>query len=135
MTTAIESREPQGLGAYLATLRSSHGLSLRDVEAATEKRVSNAYLSQVENGKIARPSPNVLHALAEAYGVAYETLMEKAGYLAASTSPASGVLRSAGRKKAGKARPNAFAGHELTDKEEKQLLEYLAFIRSRQGDS
>jgi transcriptional regulator with XRE-family HTH domain len=38
-------------------------------------------LSQLENGKIRKPSPNVLHGLANVYAVPYETLMEKAGYL------------------------------------------------------
>jgi transcriptional regulator with XRE-family HTH domain len=49
----------------------------------TGKAVSNAYLSQLEHGKIKRPSPNVLHSLAEVYAVPYEALMEKAGYPAA----------------------------------------------------
>jgi len=42
-------------------------MSLRQVEEATEKEVSNAYLSQLETGKIVKPSPNILHALARVY--------------------------------------------------------------------
>ena len=56
-------------------------LSLRQVEEATGKAVSNAYLSQLANGKIQKPSPNVLHSLSGVYGVPYEALMEKAGWL------------------------------------------------------
>ena len=80
------AREPSGpveraseLGAVLADLRRAKGLSLREVEEATGKAVSNAYLSQLENGKIRKPSPNVLHSLAAIYAVPYEALMEKAG--------------------------------------------------------
>jgi transcriptional regulator with XRE-family HTH domain len=95
------------------------GLSLRRVEEVTRNAVSNAYLSQLENGKIRKPSPNVLHSLAAVYAVPYETLMEKAGYL-----PSSGA-GSAGRKLA------AFAIDDVTAAEEEQLLKYLAFLRSR----
>src|SRR4030095_10467564 len=49
---------PVELGAMLAGLRTAKGLSLREVEEATGKAVSNAYLSQLENGKIRKPSPN-----------------------------------------------------------------------------
>jgi transcriptional regulator with XRE-family HTH domain len=72
---------PNELGPLLADLRTAKGLSLREVEEATGNAVSNAYLSQLENGKIKKPSPNVLHRLAEVYVVPYEALMEKAGYL------------------------------------------------------
>ena len=50
-------------GAHLARLRNAAGLTLRQVEVATNEEVSNAYLSQLENNKIVKPSPNVLHAL------------------------------------------------------------------------
>ena len=112
---------PVELGTLLADLRTAKGLSLREVEGATGDAVSNAYLSQLENGKIQKPSPNVLHRLAEAYGVPYETLMEKAGYLLP-TEP-----KEAGRRR----RLAAFAIDDLTAEEEEELLKYLAFLRSR----
>ena len=112
---------PLELGALLADLRTAKGLSLREVEDATGDAVSNAYLSQLENGKIQKPSPNVLHRLAEVYGVRYETLMEKAGYLLPSTARESGSRR----------RLAAFAIDDLTAEEEEELLKYLAFLRSR----
>ena len=111
---------PIELGAVLADLRTAKGLSLREVEEATGKAVSNAYLSQLENGKIRKPSPNVLHSLAEVYGVPYEALMEKAGYLLPSQN---GI----GHRK----RLAAFAIDDLTAEEEEELLKYLAFLRSR----
>ena len=69
------------LGQYLASIRADRRMTLRQVEEATNKEVSNAYLSQIENDKIQQPSPNVLHALSEIYGIDYSQLMEKAGYI------------------------------------------------------
>jgi transcriptional regulator with XRE-family HTH domain len=112
--------QPNELGTVLADLRTAKGLSLREVEEATGKAVSNAYLSQLENGRIKKPSPNVLHSLAEVYAIPYETLMEKAGYLL----PTEG---SAARRR----RLAVFAIDDLTVEEEEELLKYLAFLRSR----
>jgi HTH-type transcriptional regulator, competence development regulator len=111
---------PSELGGLLADLRKAKGLSLREVEEAAGKAVSNAYLSQLENGKIRKPSPNVLYSLAEVYAVPYEALMEKAGYLLP-------VANGSGRRK----RLTAFAIDDLTAEEEEELLKYLAFLRSR----
>ncbi len=112
--------QSSALGTLLADLRLAKGHSLREVEEATGKAVSNAYLSQLENGKIKKPSPNVLHSLAEVYAVPYETLMERAGYLLPSESR--------GRRRR---RLAAFAIDDLTAEEEEELLKYLAFLRSR----
>jgi len=117
--------QPSQLGTVLADLRTAKGFSLREVEEATGKGVSNAYLSQLENGKIKKPSPNVLHSLAEVYAVPYETLMEKAGYL----------LPSDGKQGGKRKRLAAFAIDDLTAEEEEELLKYLAFIRSRKASS
>jgi len=110
---------PSELGVVLADLRAAKGFSLREVEEATGKAVSNAYLSQLENGRIQKPSPNVLHSLAEVYVVPYEALMEKAGYLLPSED--------VGHRR----RLAAFAIDDLTAEEEEELLKYLAFLRSR----
>lgn len=109
------------LGALLSDLRTAKGLSLREVEEATGRAVSNAYLSQLEHGRIRKPSPNVLHSLAEVYAVPYETLMERAGYLLPSESSNGGRRR----------RLAVFAIDDLTAEEEEELLKYLAFLRSR----
>jgi HTH-type transcriptional regulator, competence development regulator len=109
------------LGSLLADLRVAKGLSLRQVEEATERSVSNAYLSQLEKGKIRQPSPNVLNSLALVYSVPYEVLMEKAGY------PLAGE-REGGRRQR---RLRAFSFDDLTAEEEEELLKYLAFLRSR----
>jgi len=112
--------QPVELGTLLADLRTAKGLSLREVEEATGKTVSNAYLSQLEHGKIRKPSPHVLHSLAKVYVVPYEALMEKAGYLLPSEN-------GPGHRK----RLAAFAIDDLTTEEEEELLKYLAFLRSR----
>lgn len=97
-------------------------MSLREVEEATGKEVSNAYLSQLETGKIAKPSPNILHSLASVYGVAYENLMERAGYIAP------GRIRAAGEKHG---RAATFSIDNLNEDEERELLKYLSYWRSQ----
>lgn len=109
------------LGAHLARLRSAKGFSLRDVEEATNKEVSNAYLSQLENNKIAKPSPNILHSLSQVYSASYEELMRRAGYVSSDQS-------ASGRRQG---RVATFAVGDLTPDEEGALLEYLAFIRKQ----
>lgn len=112
------------LGKYLASIRADRKMTLREVEEATKKEVSNAYLSQIENDKIQKPSPNVLHALAELYGISYSALMEMAGYITASRGDSERHGRMA-----------TFAEHNLTSAEEAELLEYLRFIRTRKKPS
>lgn len=117
------SSTTHSLGQYLANVRRVKGLTLREVEDATDQKVSNAYLSQLENDKISKPSPNVLHTLATVYAIRYEVLMEKAGYIAA-VEPEPKSTRRHGRAA-------TFANADLTLEEEEQLLDYLAFLRSR----
>ncbi|QDU98581.1 HTH-type transcriptional repressor RghR [Lignipirellula cremea] len=121
------STSDQTLGKYLSSLRGMKKMTLREVEDATDKEVSNAYLSQLENDKIAKPAPSILHALAAVYGQPYEKLMGKAGYLPASS--ATSALRSGKRH----GRAATFANENLTDEEEEKLIEYLSFLRSRRG--
>lgn len=123
MTKSTEQTKTgeDSLGSHLARLRKAAGLSLRQVEEATEQEVSNAYLSQLENNKISKPSPNILHALAGVYAASYEDLMKRAGYI---TSDAVAT----GRRQAKAA---TFAIKDLTPDEEKSLLNYLAFIRDQ----
>ncbi len=122
MLAVIDERKPvtRTLGQYLASIRQDRGLTLRDVETQTEKEVSNAYLSQIENDKIKKPSPNVLHALAGVYKISYEQLMQMAGYV---------VSGRADDQRHG--RIPTFAEHNLSEEEEAKLIEYLLFIRSR----
>lgn len=66
------------LPTLLRTLRSSRGLTLRDVERITEGRISNPYLCQLERGQIKRPSAHALLQLAAAYAVDVADLIQAA---------------------------------------------------------
>jgi HTH-type transcriptional regulator, competence development regulator len=106
------------LGKSLTSARERKGLSLREAERGTG--ISNAYLSQIENGKISSPSPNVLHKLAAFYGLSYAALMQEAGY----PSSESGFAGGEGVRIAARLGPTS-------PEEEEALAEYLAFMRSR----
>jgi transcriptional regulator with XRE-family HTH domain len=117
-----ESSQPNSLGAFIRKARQDVSMSLRDVEEATNKEVSNGYLSQLESGKINKPSPHVLYALSRALSVNYETLMQRAGY----------ILPSAQRRaRAKRGRAATFTIDNLTADEETKLLEYLTFLRMK----
>ncbi|MHB0789619.1 helix-turn-helix domain-containing protein [Bradyrhizobium sp. 5.13L] len=122
--TPERSSEKVTLGQYLAAIRNARGLTLRQVEEGTNKLISNAYLSQIENDKIQKPSPNLLHALATLYAIDYENLMELAGYIAASR----GSTERHGRVA-------TFSEINLTPDEEAQLLRFLSFIRTEKGST
>lgn len=116
---------PVALGQVLKAARTQLGLSLRGVEEATGQEISNAYLSQLENGKIARPGPPLLYTLAELYNISYQMLMETAGYVA----PV-GKIRGDHEKHGSAA---TFSIGHLSKEEEKALLDYLAFFRSQRN--
>ena len=109
------------LAGFLRTARERCSLSLRAVEQQTD--VSNAYLSQLEHGRIRQPSPVILYKLSELYRVSYAKAMHLAGYpipaLPAPDPPAVGVARF----------------RDVTPDEEEALAEYLEFLRTRQGRS
>lgn len=68
----------QGVGPTLRMLRKASGVTLKDIEQATG--VSNAYLSQMETGKIANPGPQILGKVAKHYGIPASNLLRMAGY-------------------------------------------------------
>jgi transcriptional regulator with XRE-family HTH domain len=115
------SEQKPSLGTYLRSLRDANGMTLREVEDKTG--ISNAFLSQIESGKVKRPSPVMLHKLAETYGVPYEALMDQAGYPVpeAQYNPrvANNVFNRLG---------------EITHDEEQALLDYLSFLRSKKRE-
>lgn len=116
---------PRSFGEELRATREVKNLSLRDVERETG--ISNAHLSQLETGKIKKPSPHQLHKLATLYGVPYEFFMERAGYLTRRKEAAEGEPPA----------PKTLAGaalrslDDLTPEEEEQLAQYIAFLRSK----
>ena len=98
-------------------------MTLRQVEEAANKEISNAYLSQLEQGKIQKPSPNILHVLSEIYAIDYANLMELAGYITPSSRGRGDDERHGSVA--------TFAEHNLTEEEEAELLDYLEHIRNR----
>jgi len=106
-------------GAVLRQAREVRGLSA--IETARGAGISVAYLSKLENDAVKRPSPQVLHPLAEALGLPYAELMRLNGYRV----PGEHERRSADTVSAA-----LFA--DLSEDEREELLEYLAWYRSRQ---
>tara|TARA_Y100001978_G_C23676533_1_gene426726 strand:- start:1266 stop:1655 length:390 start_codon:yes stop_codon:yes gene_type:complete len=109
-------------GEFLKGLRTAKRYTLRQVEELTNKEVSNAYLSQLENGKITKPSPQILHHLAIVLEIPYERLMEEAGYLHQSSERQEGEHHG---------RVATLAIDDLDDEEEQMLLDYLKYLRQR----
>jgi hypothetical protein len=77
-----------GLTKALCALRKESGLTLRGVADLSNGKISNAYLSQLETGKIKNPSAKVLRYVAAVYAKKlrhgeniYPDLMKAAGYL------------------------------------------------------
>jgi HTH-type transcriptional regulator, competence development regulator len=100
-------------------VREVRGLSA--VEAARAAGISAAYLSKLENDAVKKPSPHVLHQLGEALTVPYDELMRLSGYRVPGDG-GDGTVDTLG--------PALFA--DLTDDEQHELIEYLAWYRARQ---
>ena len=111
------------LSKKLSRLRKLRGKTLRALEEETG--ISNAYLSQLENGLVKRPRPHVLHKLADYYGVPYEDLMAAAGYLTRSNKehPDDPELVEIQLMSAG-----------LSGEQRKTLKRFIRFLQQSQGE-
>ncbi len=106
------------IGAVLRQARKVRGLSA--VDAARAAGISAAYLSKLENDAVKKPSPPVLLQLSEALAIPYADLMRLSGYRVpgvAATSPVVTV--------------SAALFADVTDEEREELVEYLAWYRTR----
>lgn len=108
----------RSIGTVLKLARELRGLT--GGEAARAAGISAAYLSRLENDAVKKPSPPVLHRLSEALAVPYADLMRLCGYA---------VPGAAGAAPTASVEAALFA--DLTDDERAELLEYLAWYRSR----
>ncbi|WP_166655005.1 helix-turn-helix transcriptional regulator [Mycobacterium sp. BK086] len=124
-TTAARTSSDASLGAYLRQIRGLLNMTLRDVEAATDKSVSNGYLSQIESGSVEKPSPSVLYHLANVYDIDYADLMTRAGHRIPKSASEVTVA------------PQTVAGvplralQELDEQDQELLRDYLEFLKSR----
>jgi len=107
------------LGAVLRRARGVRALSA--VDAARAASISGAYLSKLENDAVKRPSPPVLLQLSEALAVPYADLMRLAGYHVPGETNGKAAAAAVGA--------SLFA--DVTDDEQNELLEYLAWYRAR----
>ena len=122
----VSSARNQTLGQFLKDARLAAHLTLRDVEAKTDKAVTNGYLSQIESDTINQPSPNVLFSLAGVYGLDYRDLLERAGHHVPSTT-----RKSTDVEDAELAGLPLRALADLNEQERQELTEYIAFLRQR----
>lgn len=99
-------------------LRERRGWSLRRASAVAG--VSSAYLSQLESGRAAPPSPRILDRLARAYEFQYEELMRAAGHLVSDTQEQ--VLRLGDR---------SYTLSELTPDDQIRLAAFLDMLTRR----
>ncbi|MEP7375978.1 MAG: helix-turn-helix domain-containing protein [Chitinophagaceae bacterium] len=106
----------KSLGRTLKDSRELIPFTLRQVEESTG--ISNAYLSQLENEKIKKPSANVLYKLASLYKIELDTLLYAAGIIQSQSPKKSKLLNSI-----------AMSADKLTDEEEQKLLDYLKYLR------
>lgn len=95
---------------------------LTAVGVARAAGISAAYLNRLENDGVKHPSPHVLHQLSQALAIPYDELMRLSGY------PVPGQPERTGFD----ARAVAAALlADVTDDERDELLEYLAWYRTR----
>jgi transcriptional regulator with XRE-family HTH domain len=69
----VTAQENFGIGDLLRLHRRNTGLTLRDIEKSTG--VSNAYISQLETGKIKSPGIEIVIKLCEMYGIDFNDLV------------------------------------------------------------
>lgn len=110
------------LGQVLKNQREIKNLSLRQVETLT--KVSNAYLSQLENDRVKNPSVGILHKLSSFYNIEFDSLLVAAG-----------LIKGEKAKEIKPASSFALSSDNLTEQEQKELIKYLKFIRQEKKNS
>jgi HTH-type transcriptional regulator, competence development regulator len=110
----------KSIGCTLKEARELMSLTLRQIEEATG--ISNAYLSQLENDKIKKPSANVLYKLASFYKIDLNTLLSSAGIIEKTASTESQNSTEWEKR-------IAFYTEELTEEQREKVLEYIKFVK------
>lgn len=112
----------KSLGTTLKEARELTSFTLRQVEEATG--ISNAYLSQLENDKIKKPSANVLYKLATLYKIELNTLLGAAGIIEKTNK---NNLKDTSEWD----NRIAFYTGDLNEEQREQVLEYIKFLKFR----
>ncbi len=106
------------LGTIIRDARKAKNMSLRALEQRVG--VSNAHLSQLETGKIERPSMALLYSLAEALDLEYNRLTRLAGHKV--------TRRSEGQAAVGVAFQGA---DDLTPREAEEVAKFIELMKKR----
>jgi HTH-type transcriptional regulator, competence development regulator len=110
------------LGETLKKSRINFGLTLRQIEDASG--ISNAYLSQLENDKIKKPSANILYKLSDLYKIELNDLLIAAGII-------ENVAKHTSKKKSDLTQMISTSVGGLNSQQKKNVLEYIDFIKSK----
>jgi len=106
------------LGATLKKLRESIPLTLRQVEDVSG--ISNAYLSQLENDKIKKPSANILYKLSKLYKIELNVLLSAAGIIEATKAEENTTSNEWLNR-------IAFYSDHLSESAKKEILDFVKF--------
>ena len=115
--------EPVTLGQRLRRARGERSLK----SVTTTADITPTYLQKLERDDVKKPSPHVLHALADALEVPYSELMALAGYVVTNAD--------AQRVREGAVLEYALSSEKLSDDEASALLQYLDWYRHRKATS
>ena len=111
----------KSLGSTLKEARELIPFTLRQVEDATG--ISNAYLSQLENDKIKKPSANVLYKLASVYKLELNILLSAAGIIEKSVDVDLPKRNDEWMNRL------AFYAKGLSEDQQNEVLEYVRFMK------
>lgn len=81
----MDENQAKALGATLRQRRQTLGLTIRQVEAATD--IPNTTISRIETGSFKAPRPDKLAGIAQALGMSVGELFAQAGYMVADDLP------------------------------------------------
>lgn len=72
--TSVDTENPENLSDFVRRVRGEKGLSTLDVERNSGNRITDGYVSQIENGYVKNVSPEKLQALARGLAVSEEEI-------------------------------------------------------------
>jgi transcriptional regulator with XRE-family HTH domain len=100
----------------------------KTLKSTRENGISNAYLSQLENDKIKKPSASILYKLANVYKIDLNVLLYASGIIEkkdlTEVKPKQSLLE----------REIAFYKDKLSEDEEKEVLDFIKFLRYKKNN-